>query len=274
MRPEPTRLRRALAAELALLRRVSGLSGRDLATHLNVSQATVSRAEAGTAVLSRPQADAWLTAVAAEVAARERVLALVDAAHAESLPWRSSLPSSGHFQGVAADLEQVSGLICNYSPTVIPGLLQTPEYVRALLPLFGTTGREDHVASLAARMERQAVLYTERTFRFIIGHQALSWSPAGDNLMAAQRDRLRQIDREPNVEVTLLDERAAGPPAWSNFVIYDEPREPDIQPVVALELAHGRTTISDSDDVALYRELFARLAASAVPADGDHCKRS
>jgi transcriptional regulator with XRE-family HTH domain len=87
---EPQAKRQRLGDELLRLRDLAGLSGRDLAQRIGISQSKVSRIETGRAVPSIPEVTAWADAVGTTVEARDRLRALTDDALVEVHTWRAA----------------------------------------------------------------------------------------------------------------------------------------------------------------------------------------
>jgi len=90
---------------------------------------------------------------------RRQLLELAEAAHGETRPWRELLHDDvTHLQHEAQHRERDAVAVSNYQPTIVPGLLQTPEYARAVLELGRT---RDVDAAVATRIERQQLLHEE-----------------------------------------------------------------------------------------------------------------
>jgi transcriptional regulator with XRE-family HTH domain len=263
---QPSRPNRQLAAELAHLRSLSGLSGREMAKRAGISQPTVVRIERAEAVPSMPTVRAWLEATDAEADVRDRIIGLTDAIHLQTVRWSALLADRAHLQDDVRGRELESVLVQNFQPTVIAGLLQTPAYTRALMPLTDITGQLDHEATVAGRLQRQQVLYeTDRRFEFVITEPVLHWAP-GDGVMSGQLDRLAQLAQLPTVTLAVLPASARAATPWSNFVIHSLPE--DSASYVTTELVHGTQRLRDATEVQLYRGLWDRLwAASAVGDD-------
>lgn len=254
---ELSALRRQLAAELRRIRNLSGRSGRDMG---RMSQAKVSRIERGEALPSRPEAQEWLDLCVALPQDIERVMALLEAAHRETSPWGQLLAREQHLQETAADRERASVKVRNFQPTVVPGLLQTAEYARAVLELGHTL---DPVAALAARLERQQILHERgRRFEFIVGEHALRWSPA-ERVMDKQIERLIALAGLDSVRLSVLPDDANDLIAWNAFVLRD-PASPEDGPTVSIELFHGQQVLSDPGDVAQYELVWRHLNDSAA----------
>ncbi|MGH3823995.1 MAG: DUF5753 domain-containing protein [Pseudonocardiaceae bacterium] len=183
---------------------------------------------------------------------------LAEAAFTEVAAWRDTLRAGKkHLQDQARAREVAARTVRNFQPTVIPGLLQTPEYVHRVIPLADICGEIDHAASAAARLERQQALFDSgRRFEFLIGDFALRFNPTSStDLLVAQLDRVASLARMKNMHIGVLStaSRAVATP-WSNFVIYEGE-----ETFVTIELAHAQVKVTDPRDVDLYRTLYDRL---------------
>jgi hypothetical protein len=224
----------------------------------------VYRIEHGETLPSIPHVRKWLEVVAAagvEVD-RDRVLDLAEAVQAETRGWDELLGDAGHAQDEAFDLEEQARRIRNFQPTVVPGLLQTPEYARALLSIGRTT---DVGAALARRMERQQRLYEPgRQFVFLIAEQVLRWPLGGTQVLAAQLDRIVSLSRVDSVDIAVLPSSATPAAVWHNFILWEFEAEPTR---VTAELVDGELDSNKEDSVALFEAVWARLWGAAVTGD-------
>lgn len=258
-------LRRQLGGELRTARSLAGLTQRELAATLETSQASIVRVERGVALLSREATQSWLLACGVAETVRDRVLVLAEAAHSETWSWAEPLGGEvTHLQGVARDRERSARTVRNYQAMWIPGLLQTAGYAQALLPQVDPTGRMDHAAAVAARLERQQALYEPgRRFEFLIEENALRWMP-GPKVRAGQMDRLLTVATLETVEIGVLRIDRVGAAGWHSFTLFEPEEGP---PYVTTELLHGGQVVVDPADVSLYQELWDQLSAAAVTGD-------
>lgn len=233
-----------------------------MAARLGTTQATVSRIERGETLPPIPTVRGWLDAVAVAGSERARLLDLAEAVHAETRGWAELLDAAGHAQHEALAAERSLDRVRSFQPTVVPGLLQTPEYARAIL----TTGRtRDVPAALATRIERQQVLYEEgRRFSYLIAESVLHWPIGGSAILAAQRDRLVSLARLPTVDIGIIPTTTAVAAAWNNFALMDPTDGPTY---VLTELIHGAQEIHEPDRVGLYESLWKQLSDVAVVAE-------
>ena len=264
----PTIDQRQLGAELRNLRKQAGLSGKDLGAILGSSQASISRAEMGQRLVSPDEIVRWTQAAGADPEQTERLLRLGRAARAQLRSWWDV-----HAGGLArrqqevAGLEAVSTRICNYQ-LVIPGLLQTADYARRALTLADVSGQGGVAAAVAARMQRQEVLYDQdKLFDYVLPESALRWQLADDAGMRAQADRLVSVDSLPNVTLGIIPLGTAPPilpPA--GFVIYERPDDP----LVLIETLTSELLFGGEREVSAYRDAFARMLAVAVTGTSAH----
>jgi transcriptional regulator with XRE-family HTH domain len=267
MAEQPSRLRRQLGQELQSLREQAGINQAQMmqrledAGHRVRSQPALSRHENGRQIPSLAMVDAWTRITGAKAADRDRVLVIAEAVHMETRPWRD-VDDGPHLQGVAGRREEESQRIRDCSLTWIPGLCQTAEYARQFIPQVDPEHSIDHAAAVAARMERQQILYREgRRFQLLISEHALRWQP-GPGVMAGQRAHLTVLAGLAAVDLRVLRADRVGAPEWINFVLYDPVNGDD--PFVATELPQGGQAPTDTKIVSVFEDIWSSLWSAAV----------
>src|SRR5437870_6034985 len=258
--------RQRLGMELRKLRKLAGLNGYQLAEQVRISQSKVSRIEAGSAVPTVRETEAWARAVGASDEMLANLVGLAEAALTEVETWRRALRHGlPHLQAGVQALEANATRISSFQPSLVPGLLQTAEYARRVFTLADVVGRQDYAGAVAARMSRQEILFDEdRRFEFLITESALRWRPGPPKLLLAQLDRLSSVATLSNVSLGLVPQDAEATVVASHgFAIYGD-REDGEEPFVRVELIHGEVTVSDPEDVAIYRERVRRIGEAAV----------
>ena len=266
--------RRRLADELRRLRSLAGISGRELGQRIGVDQSTISRIERADQRVSLKQVVAWANATEARDEEQARLLALAEEVLTGPTSWASASESgSTDFAHEVAALEAKTGLLSNYQPAAIPGLLQTTEYARRLL----SSGPQGPPADLAERvmnrMDRRRVLYDEaKRFRFVIPEAALRWPygpPDDPAVLDEHREQLALVDwaaRRPNVEIGILPLTPVAVWRTAGFVIFDQVEEGE--PQVHLEWLTRPYNIFEPDQVEMCRQAFSNLlGASATGID-------
>jgi transcriptional regulator with XRE-family HTH domain len=167
-------------------------------------------------------------------------------------------------------MESTAAEIMAYEAQLVPDLLQTADYARAVAeaqPGYNSTAqREDAVA---AKSERQAtVLGGSGHLAAVIGEGALRQQVGGPEVMAAQLARLGELaDEYPNVTLQVLPFAAGAhaAAASASLAILRFPDAPSLG-VVYLEALTGGVYLESQQDVARYIRAFALLRSSALTA--------
>jgi transcriptional regulator with XRE-family HTH domain len=169
-------------------------------------------------------------------------------------------------------MESAASEIMTYEAQLVPDLLQTDEYARAIAaaePGYVTSQqREDAVAAKAVR--RQAVLSGARRLSVVLGEGALHQVVGGMDVLAGQiSDLIRLSEDAPTVTLQVLPFSAgahAGAGSGS-LAILRFPDAPSLG-VVYMEALSGGIYLESQSDVARYIRAFALLRAAALsPAD-------
>ena len=146
-----------------------------------------------------------------------------------------------------------------FQPALVPGLLQTPEYARAVLSLPRLAGERDLTAAVAQRMERQTILYDDtRQFRFLLMEAVLRTRLVRASAMLAQLEHIATVSRLPNVEVGIVPYEVSVPEVPSNAIVLLDDR------VVITETFAGEMVQRDPRDVELHAGIFEAFAAVAL----------
>lgn len=245
--PEEHQQQRAdLAAALKGLRLASRLSGERLAVRTGMSQTKISRIETGRTLPSVFDVQAIVRALEVPEDEANELLSLARAANTEFHDVRSSRRRGlEHRQRELAKLQQDAREVRYFLPTMLTGLLHTPEYAHASMPYPQT-------AAIAKRLERQAVLYDRtKRFTFLMTESAVRWPVLGLEGMAVQVDRLVSVANLASVRMGIIPATGVtGLPALlSIFVVYDER-------IATAETYGGLVVMRDPRDVAIHLDRF------------------
>jgi transcriptional regulator with XRE-family HTH domain len=154
-----------------------------------------------------------------------------------------------------------------YHPYLIPGLLQTEEYARAVIDSFADpqTPAEVRERQLEARLARQAVLGRVRS-HFILDESALRRRVDDDGVtMRGQLTHIVELSRRGNVTIQVLPFGAGlcRGAQWP-FVLLDFP-DADDDTLLYLEGRDTRVTRDDPAELARHEAAFAELSSAAIP---------
>jgi transcriptional regulator with XRE-family HTH domain len=247
-----------ISSTLRELRGRTGLSGVRAARLAGISQSRISRIESGVFV---PK-DTEIRSLCQLYQAPEDVtIGLLQAAadlRAEAGPVRLVIRrgDAHKLQERIGRIESDSADIGVFQPALIPGLLQTADYMRAVFSDGSDLTAEDLERSVAARITRSQILGSGKKFTFILPEGALRWQATSPAVMAAQLDHLAELAARLPVGVIPWT-RPVSVFTTTGFSLYD-------RRTVILGTRSGTSFITDPRDVADYVALFDTLTSVAV----------
>ncbi|MFJ6982591.1 MULTISPECIES: helix-turn-helix domain-containing protein [unclassified Streptomyces] len=266
--------RRQLAARLRELRETSGLTLTEVSERIEVNQGSLSRIETGergtTPLLVRALLDCYGVT---DTDGRDDILDLVRADKEQRKPWwrkYSTVLAPTRYDGYLA-LEAGASALASYQPLLVPGLLQTENYARAVIGQMRTDLTSDEVDALVeVRMERQASRLADDspvTLRAILDEAVLHRVIGSPTVMREQLVHLIQAGAQPNITIQLLPfTLGAHPGLYGPFVLLTFPQP--TAPLVWLENPNNSVYLESENDVHNYVALFDQLRTSALsPAD-------
>ena len=263
---------RRLANELRRLRRRARLTGKDVSARLGWSEAKLSRIETGQARVKIEDLDGFLDLYEVSGSHRNELVALAQESR-ESGPLEAleDVPA-GHAQILETESEAETMWI--WEPQVVPGLLQTENYTRAVLQLW-----PDVLAKPAAEVERrvetgllrqQALTRTPPLrLSFVIDESVLLRRFASPSVMRAQLSHLARISERPHIEVRILPldgSQVVGTGAF-NYFQFPSVHGVPLPDTVAFEHLQGTEFIDDEQEVNMYRIVFIALRENSLSAD-------
>ncbi|MGN9758924.1 helix-turn-helix domain-containing protein [Streptomyces sp. SD31] len=107
----------------------------------------------------------------------------------------------------AAELERLATKICEFAPALVPGLLQTAEYARAVTLAMNVFAADEYIEDkVSGRLERQHILKdaTRPVYWVVLHENVLRIPVGGPAVMAEQLERLATMARERTLLVQVL----------------------------------------------------------------------
>lgn len=258
----PTLRRRELGVLLRSRRLQLGLTVEQVAEHLECSTSKVSRMETGhRGVTSRDVRDLCDLYQVTDQAERDRLMELARESR-QSAWWQSyDLPYSMY-----VGLEAEATAIGDFQSSVVPGLLQTPDYARAgHLGAFPVLSPEEIDRRIEAKLTRQRLLTRPGgpTISAVLDEAVLHRLTGGAAVMRAQLGKLLEVTKLPNITIQVIPFTVgAHPGVESNFSILELP--PPSPGVVFVEGLVGSIYLEKPDDLDRYHKIFARLKEIAL----------
>jgi transcriptional regulator with XRE-family HTH domain len=241
---------RALGTELQKLRTAAGLKLIDVADRLGWSAATLSRTENGLRRIGPEDLGSLL--VLYQVPAHERARLFAFARDVEQPGWWETGEAIMPKQLVSLiSFESQAIRISDVTLGLVPGLLQIPEYARAVL-IASRVPDSQVEPRVAARLGRQAVLTRPGAPRFlaIIDQAVLHRVLGGAEVMARQLRHLIQAAERPNITIQVIPFSHGGHPGLngSYFVLEFE----GAPTIVHLEHWQSSLFLDDPADTAVF----------------------
>nr|WP_258527659.1 DUF5753 domain-containing protein [Streptomyces sp. NBRC 110611] len=170
--------------------------------------------------------------------------------------WSSRRRGLEKRQNELAGFEKSSTQSRYFLPTMITGLLATPEYVRASIADVPDDQRRKTAAN---KLERQAVLYDRaKRFTFILTEQAVRWPLISPDALSVQIEHLAALTRLPNVRIGIIPIGPRVMPGSLNvFTVYDAR-------ITTVETTTEMMVFRDHRDVSAYLDEFAKHEEHAL----------
>lgn len=266
-RQSPTLRRRRLAQELRRLREQAGLRSSDVAARLEWNPSKLTRMERNEGKRPDPNdirllcdvygVDERLRDSLVQLARDGRKKGWWDPYHA----WLSEELSN------YIGLEAEASAVLSFEPLIVPGLLQTPDYARAIIGGSSAgAGGEQVDAKVAIRVRRQQALHDNPALRVVavMDEAALHRRIGNAEIMRGQFEHLQQLAALPNVTLHVIPFDAgahAGVSGSFNILQFPEPADRD---AVYVDLLAGQMFIEEPEEVLTYHEAFLNLVGQAV----------
>lgn len=266
----PTVRRRRLAAELRRLRERAGFTGDEVADRLGWSASKISRIE--------------LHRTGVKQSDLLRLLDLYDVtdAHRESLVALGRESSqTGRLEAVAATFpgehaaflyaEAEAQSVWTWDPQVVPGLLQTADYARAVMlgldDVFPVPPGELE-RRVEARLLRQQVLDRDPPFMLsaVIDESVLYRRLGDDSIMREQLNRFIVTAELPNVTIQVLPLAGSQSITTGAFIYmkFAQVHDVPLHDIAIVENLAGSDYVEEDDDTFSYLRAFKALRRNAL----------
>ena len=260
---EPTIRSRELGEGLRQAMERAGLTGKEVAQHLDWSPSWVSRLLSGRRGCTEADVGSFLGICRVKGRERARLMALV---HEQDSPgWLqqhgSTLPKQ---LATLIDHENKATAISVFELAMVPGLLQTSEYARAVISRNVNVPTNEVEDRVAARLARQSLFSREHpaSFTFFLHEHVLRTPVGGIEVMSEQLDHLRRRSMRPYIALRVVPTTVGAHAAMTGaFWLMDFA---DFRPVAYLESENSSLFLEKPDETAGYRKILTALAEVAL----------
>jgi transcriptional regulator with XRE-family HTH domain len=259
----PVVQRRRLRTELRKARLDAGQTQGEVAAAMDWSLSKVIRIEAGTVGISTNDLKALL-----------RHYKIVDPDHVNELialgrTARERAWWSQYRDAASPALLQLVGYESaatarrNFEPLLVPGLLQTEEYARAVIPVLDERVPQERVDTLVEiRMRRQELMERSNPpeLIFILDEAAIRRIVGSEAIMRRQLRRLIELAEKPNVTIEVLPFTAGIHQGMrGSFVVLEFPNTADDDMLYVEDARGGLLNRTDPEEILAFSEIFERL---------------
>lgn len=257
--------RRELGALLKALRTEKGWTAEQVAERLLVSPSKISRLENGHRGASARDIRDLCHLYGVDDDERQRLLELARQGKQRAWWQPLGLPYSTY-----VGLEEAATSISDYGLGILPGLLQTSDYARAVVQAAVPKWVPEVVEQrVEGRMARQHVLVREDAphFEAVVDESVLHRVVGSPAIMRAQLERLLELSELTNIALRVIPYHAGALPAGNNKFIILSFAEPNVSDVVFIEGLTGDLYLDEARDVEVYNTTFRTLAQLAADPD-------
>ena len=262
---------RQLGRRLRELRNQARLTVRAAASTLEWSEAKLWRIETGRTSLRGLDVEAMCRVYGAPQRLAEGLMALAKETRAGGW-WHSYGDALLEGFDLYRGLEDAASRLCWYAAELVPGLLQTEAYARAVIRPAG--GSEEEVERrVHARLASQALLTRATappTVRVALGEAVLHRPVGGREVMAGQLGRLMELTDHPDVSIRVIPFAAGphpglqcGPFVLMRFPVTGDGRETE-PPTVCAEGLTGALYLDKPPEIADYDAAFTTIWTTAA----------
>lgn len=253
----------ALGELLRETRKGAGLTQRDLGEKIGRDSGTISRWESGERPPDPTDVSQFLGALGINGERYEEILA---AARGTDAPrWlATTLPEQRRQTNALLQFERTAKSITQVAPLLIPGVLQTSDYIHAIMTAGGVD-EEEIAARIALRIGRREVITRRDPVRVevLLGEPAVRWVIGNRQLMAQQLEYILELNQLPNVDIRVIPYSSGWSPALEGMFMLIEFGE-DESPVVNLENRRSGLFLHEAEDIDSYRQAVDRTRKVAM----------
>ena len=264
----PTVRRILVGAQLRRLRESRNITREAAGYRIRAHESKISRLELGrVGFKDRDIADLLEFYGVEDAAQRDALVALAREANAPGW-WHSYDDVLPNWFETFVGLEEAASLIRSYEIQLLPGLLQTEAYARAVVGAGAPNATLAEVERrVHFRIKRQAILHRENPPHFwaVIDEAALHRPIGGAKVMREQVEHLLELMTLPNVTLQVMPFRFGGHVGEGGaFTILRFP-EPDLPDTVYVEHLTSAHYLDKPDHVERYAQTMERLTVDSQP---------
>lgn len=257
--------RRVLGKRLRKLREQHGLTTTTVAKRMKMAQPSLSRIENGRNAILTRHVYRLCEIYGADEAECDRLIRLSEQSHERGW-WESYSDVISDWFEIYASLESDADRILLYESEFVPGMFQTPGYIRAVYRAAHPEAGEDSAnRQVDLRLARQLRL-EDSNVTALIGEGAVRRLVGGTSVMIDQLRHLVNVIEREHAEIRVVPFSAGAHPAMNGpFYLLKFPDTEEID-LVHVENERGGMYFELREDLTRYTDVFARTLAVSLTA--------
>ncbi|MEV6638090.1 helix-turn-helix transcriptional regulator [Actinoplanes sp. NPDC051470] len=262
----PTIARWQLGQQLKRLREAAKITQLQIADVLGCSESKIYKIEAGDVGIGRGDLLVMLNRYGVPEDDSRSATALDLQKQGKLRGWWSRYGTLPTNYAMYVGLESAATEVRNFELAVVPGLLQTEDYARAVVAAAWPDDQAEVDRRVQLRMERQSCLTEDPplTFWAIVDEGALRRRTGGNEVMHAQLDHLLKMASRPNITVQVLPfSEGSHPGTTGSFSILDFPEDTH-SPVAYVVSQAGDVYLEREDDMRRITLTYTHLQTAAL----------
>lgn len=262
----------ALGAALRQAREDRQLLLRELAAMITRDIGVVSRWETGDRTPKPEQVAQILTKLEVDGERYDEIMTLAYGTN-ESQWVATTLPEQRQQMAAYIDWEQRATRIVEVAPLLIPGILQTSEYIRGIMTAAGVP-RGEIALRITSRLGRADAITKARPaqLQVLLGQSALNQDIGGRSAMVGQLDHLLAMAAKPHLTIRVVpDHRGWHPALEGAFALVESPRPAsgrraatNSSSIVFVETRRSVLMLHQDEDIAAYRRAVTLVESVAM----------
>ncbi|MGC4947441.1 helix-turn-helix domain-containing protein [Streptomyces sp. DT224] len=264
-----TVLGRRLGSELLRLRDASGKTQQQAAQVISATNSKIVKMERGWVPMRDPDIRTlceFYGLTDSKLIGRLLEVARLDRERRKAKGWWNQYPELRSLVEYVA-LEDIATQIRTWQGAFVPGLLQTPDYARALAVGNADWDDPDEIERFVeAKIARQERLADDNPLALwaIVSEGALRQLVGGRDVMRAQLERLEEAANEPNVTVQIVPFLAGSHPGMTGAFSVVSFAEPGAMDVVYMDTTSSTLWLESETDAERHNVTFSRIARNGL----------
>jgi transcriptional regulator with XRE-family HTH domain len=242
----------------------------DFATKAGVSKGHLSKIENGKVPLKEHQLAKMLTLLEVTGERYDEIIGLLQ--NADAAEWTATeVGDRDAMNSALADFEARASSIVDNALAIVPGLIQHPEYTRAIMS-SGFVPPSEISARVAMRMGRSSVIDPNRTdepaqYTAYLDEAVLRKRVGGTTVMVKQLRFLQKVAAWPNTTIRVIPDSIGWYPGMTGAFSKINPRDPDNLTVVYLETRRSGQILHLDEDMEEYDRVIVAAQRAAMSPD-------